>query len=882
MSEEKYLFIIDGNSLIYRAYYAIKGLSTKKGFPTNAIYGFYVMLKKLISEKKPHYIVLAFDVSRKSFRTDIYEKYKAQRPPMPDSLSIQLPYIKRLIKALRIPVLELENYEADDIIATIASKAKENGIKVVIVSGDKDLYQLVDDMIVIYNPSKEEFFDREKTKEYLGVYPENIPDFLALQGDSIDNIPGIKGVGKKTAVSLIEKYGNIDNLLNNIENVKPEKLKQKIKDGIDDLILSRKLTELKKDLPFEVELEKFLYKPPDTSELVKIFKELEFYSLLPEVDEKKSSKANYKEIKEKEELAFLLEGVKEKGLLCFDTETTSERAMEAELVGISFSFEEGSAYYLHLYENRKKSEFLSILKNFLEDENILKIGHNLKYDILVLENEGIEVKGRIYDTMVMAYLLNPNRRHHKLDDISVEYLGYKPVSYKELVGTGKKEKKIYEVEREKLVFYACEDSDVALKLYPILRKKLEEEKLLSVYENIEEPLIRVLSWMEKNGVKVDVEFLKELSIELGNELKYLESEIHRVTGYRFNINSTKQLGEILFEKLKLPVIKKTKKSKSYSTSVEVLEALKGKHPVIELLLRYRKIAKIKSTYADSLVELINPKTGRIHTSYNQTVAATGRLSSSDPNLQNIPIKDELGKSIRRAFIAEKGNYLISADYSQIELRVLAHFSEDPVLIDAYNKGKDIHSYTAEKVFGNDSELSDEEKRRRAKIINFSIIYGKTAHGLSEELSISHSEAQEFIDSYFREFLKVKEFIDRTIESAKKVGYVKTLFGRKRDIPELRSSDRNIQKQGERIAVNTVIQGTAADIIKIAMKNLYERIKREKLSSKMLLQVHDELVFETDEKEVEYLKKIVKEEMENCVKLKVPLVVDISVGKSWEK
>ncbi len=883
MSPQKSFYIVDGNSLLYRAFYAIKGLSTKTGFPTNAIYGFYTMLNKLLEEKKPDYILVAFDVSRKSFRNDIYRDYKAQRPPMPESLLVQLPYIKKILRALNIATVELENYEADDIIGTLTYTANKEGINVVVVTGDKDLYQLINDKTLVYNPSKEEFFNREKTKEFIGVYPEEIPDFLALQGDPVDNIPGVKGIGKKTAAKLIEEFGSIENLIKNLDSIKPEKIRKKIEEGKELLFIGRRLTEVKRDLELNFDLEKFRFKEPDRKLLSSIFKELEFYSLLNDINESSSGfTQDYRLIGGEAELEEIVKKIFDKKQFAFDTETTSEKPIEAEIVGISIGINEGEAYYINLYKTEGKERFLQILKPIFEDESIAKIGHNLKYDILVFKPLGIDVKGKFFDTMLMSYLLTPNRRHHKLDDLSIEYLNYKPVSYKELVGKGKNEKKIYEVSVDELVFYACEDSDIALRLKNILLKKLKEEDLYRVYTEIEEPLIKVLVEMEHTGVKVDVERLKSLSMEIGRRLKQLEEEIYRVSGFRFNINSPKQLAEILFEKLKLPVLKKTKKSKSFSTSMDVLLALRKRHPLVNLILEYRKLSKIKSTYTDSLLDLVNKKTGRIHTSYNQTVAATGRLSSSDPNLQNIPIKDELGKKIREAFVAGKENLLLSADYSQIELRVLAHFSEDPILMKAYKEGKDIHSYTAEKVFDKEGELSPEEKRRRAKIINFSIIYGKTAHGLSEELGISHEEAQKFIDSYFNEFKGVKVFIEKVMKEAQEKGFVKTLFGRRRDIPEIRSQDKNIKKQGERIAINSIIQGTAADIIKIAMIKIFKILKKEGFKTRMIMQVHDELVFEVYEKELDGVKKIVKREMENCCELKVPLLVNISTGKTWGK
>ncbi len=882
---KKKLFLIDGNSLIYRSYYAIRNLSNSKGFPTNAIFGFVSMINKIIKEHKPDYIAVAFDVSKKTFRNEIYDQYKAQRPPMPDDLRKQLPLIKEFLKAYKIPILELENYEADDVIGTFSNLAKQKGLDVIIITGDKDFYQLVDDSIFIYNPSKEELFDREKVKEYIGVYPEQIVDLLSLQGDNVDNIPGIPGVGPKTAVSLLNEYGSIDELLKNIDNLKKKSLKEKIKNNLDKLEISRKLTPIVTNLPLSLKLEDFKFEKPDENMLLKLYKELEFKSLIKDIENSgKKLNQNYVLIKEKEEIINLVDKLKKEKNFVFDTETDNTNPVKARLVGISFAYKEGEAFYIPILNQIEKinytlDDIINILKDVFEDEDIEKTGHNLKYDIIVLRKYGIDVKGVRWDTMILSYLIEPNRRSHKIDDLSLDYLNYKMVSYKEIAGSGKSERPLTFVPLKELSFYSCEDADISLRLKNILVKKVEEENLIELYKKIELPLIKVLVHLEENGIKVDPIKLKQLSNYLSEEIEKLKSEIFSMAGERFNINSTQQLGRILFEKLKLPVIKKTKKSRAYSTSFEVLEELRKVHPIIENILTYRTLSKLKSGYVDSLPNLIYTKTGRIHTSYNQTVAATGRLSSSDPNLQNIPIKSNIGKKIREAFIPEKGHLFLSADYSQVELRVLAHLSQDPVLIEAFNNGEDIHSHTANEVFG-DLNIPFEEKRRRAKIINFSIIYGKTAFSLAKELGIERSTAQKFIDMYFERYKRVKEFIKESIEEAEKFGFVQTIFGRKRPIPEIHSSNTNIRNHGERMAINTKVQGSAADIMKKAMIDVFNIIKANKFQTKIILQVHDELVFEVPESEKERIEMLIKDSMENCVKLIVPLVVDIKWGKNW--
>ncbi len=879
------VFIVDGNSVLYRSYYALPALSTSRGFPTNAIYGFHNIIRKLIKEEKPRYLAVAFDVKGPTVRHKKYEAYKAQRKPMPDDLSVQIPKVKQLLEALNIPYFEMQEYEADDVMATIAEKLRKQGIETVIVSGDKDLLQVLKPGILIYHPGKEIYIDHKSCEEVFGVKPEQVPDVLALQGDPVDNIPGVKGIGEKTAKSLIKQYGNLDNLLAHLHELKP-KIRQAIERDMENLKLSRELTKIKSDLPIEVDIEKFRIKEPNLDKLIPLLRELEFHSLLKEyMPEEKEVEAEYRIVKDIKELEEVVERVKKQGFFSFDTETDHPNPNHANLVGISIATSAGRAYYIplgHRYmgaENLSKDEVFKRLGPLLGDRGIKKWGHNLKYDIIVLKWQGLKVDGIDRDSMLLSYLLNPGRRQHNLDDIALEQLGYKKTPYSEIASKGRKSLTLDMVDMEKVGRYSCEDADIALRLCELLYPRIVDEGLEKLYREIELPLIEVLADMEMAGVKVDAEKLHRFSQELAESLHKIEERIFKIIGFRFNLNSPKQLAEVLYEKLNLPVIKKTKKTKGYSTDTEVLQELANYHEVPALVLEYRQLAKLKSTYVDALPQLINPRTGRIHTSYNQTVTATGRLSSSDPNLQNIPVRGDLGKRIREAFIAEDGYLLVSADYSQIELRVLAHLSKDPNLIEAFRRGEDIHTKTANEVFGS-LDIPPDEKRRKAKIINFSIIYGTSAYSLSKELGVSTHEAKEFIERYFQKYPKVREFLDKTIEEARSRGYVTTLFGRKRYIPELLNPNKNIQAAGERIAVNTPIQGTAADLMKKAMIEVWREIQKQGFDAKMIIQVHDELVFEVKEEQADQLMKMVKERMEGVMKLEVPLVVDIACGKNW--
>ena len=880
------LVLVDGHSLIYRAYYAIRRLSNREGFPTNALYGFITMLSKVLREMSPQGITVAFDVGRKTFRSEIYPLYKANRPPTPPDLHVQMAPIKEYLSLSGLPVLELENYEADDVLATLATRGKGLGWRVVVVTGDKDLLQLVEPGVDVYNPGKEILFNREKVKEVFGVFPEQIPDLLALEGDSSDNIPGVAGVGEKTAVALLQKFATLDDLLSGLERIERPALRKKIEESLENLRISRMLTPVVRDLPLPEET--LIAGEPDLRGLREFYHKYGFNSLLEELSpgsEGGQKKGAYKSVTSPQELGALVERARRTGRVALDTETDSPDPIRANLVGLSLAFQPGEAFYIPIAHKTGEPQIdrgraVKILAPLMADPSVEKVGHNLKYDLLVLERASLPLRGIRWDTMVLSYLLHPNRRSHNLDSLAFDLLDYRKIPYEALAGKGKEQITLDRVPIPRVTEYCCEDSDISLRLAEKLIPLGEKEELLDLYDRWERPLIPVLATLERNGIRVDPQRLATLSESLQGQISALKEDIRIVAGTEFNLNSPQQLGEILFGKLGLPVLKKTKKAKASSTAGEVLEELVGLHPVVEKILLYRQLEKLQSTYVKTLPLLINPETGRVHTSYNQTVAATGRLSSSDPNLQNIPVRSAVGRKIREAFVPDPGYTFLSADYSQVELRVLAHLSGDASLIEAFLQGKDIHLHTAERLFAG-TLLSAEEKRRRAKVVNFSVLYGKTAHTLSRELGISHAEAQRFIDGYFDRYPGVREFVKETLAGAEERGYVKTLFGRKREIPELKSRERNVRLQGERMAVNTRVQGTAADLMKRAMIDLDEVLRREEPGVRMVLQVHDELVFEVPSAvDRTRLEGIVRAGMENAGPLSVPLTVDLHWGNNW--
>jgi DNA polymerase-1 len=881
----KKLYLIDGSSYIFRAFFAIRGLSTAKGLPTNAIFGFTSMLLKILRDHKPDGVAVVFDTKAPTFRNKLYADYKANRPEMPDDLAVQIPYIKKIVEAFRIPSLEREGYEADDLIGTIAKEAEKDGLEVVIVSGDKDLLQLVSNKITVLDTMKDAQKDLREVKERFGVNPERLPDIMGLAGDSIDNIPGVPGIGEKTAIDLIKRFENLDVLLQRLDDAK--ELKTKIKENLqaykDQALLSRDLATIDTHVPLEIRWADFLLSLPDEETLRPLFKELEFHKFLQELFAQKTvSYENYHLITEEEELTQLIAGLQEADSFSVDLETTSRDPISANVVGLSFSYKPHEAYYIpvgHDYPGvlpqLPASQVLERLKPLLEDATKGKYGQNIKYDYLVLRRHGVRVSGIACDTMIASYLLNPTKRSHSLEAIAQEYLEHQMITYKEVTEKGQGFQK---VDLQQAMQYSGEDADVTFLLTNILMKKLEEEGLKELFLQIELPLVEVLAEMEFWGVKIDPDLLHDLSKELEVRLWDLERRVFDLVGEEFNINSTQQLGKILFEKLKLPVIKKTKTG--YSTDVGVLQELAKDNELPRVVLEYRSLTKLKSTYVDALPKLINPATGRVHTSYNQTVTATGRLSSSDPNLQNIPIRTEDGRRIRAAFVPEAGWGMISADYSQIELRILAHLSGDTTLIEAFQKGEDIHARTASEIFSLAPGQITPQMRREAKVINFGIIYGMSPYGLANELGVEPNVAAEYINEYFRRYQGVKTYLDGILQEAKKRGYVTTLYNRRRYLPEIKSSNRAARQFAERTAINTPIQGTAADLIKMAMNRIYRRIGDANLKAKLIMQVHDELVLEAPADEAEKVEHMVKEEMEGVIDMIVPLKVSVARGRNW--
>jgi DNA polymerase-1 len=881
------LFIIDGNSYIYRAFYAIRNLSTSSGLPSNAVFGFANMLMKVIKEKAPDRLAIAFDPKGPTRRHKEFKDYKAHRPPMPRDLVPQIPYIHSLVQAFRIPVFIQEGQEADDVIATLASRASGAGMEVVIVTGDKDLLQLVGPGISVYDSLKDRTYGPPEVEERFGVPPERVVEILGLMGDASDNIPGVPGIGEKTAQALIKEFGTIENVLAHAHQITRPKLRQSLLEHADLARLSRDLAVLQRDLPLAVDFDQLIPKEPDAPALLSLLRELEFTSLLKYVSPLPDREATYRTVLTSDDLEELLKTIQRAPELSLDTETTSPDPMRADLVGISFSTEPYAAYYLplaHTYAGAPaqlpRDAALERIRTVLEDPSIRKVGQNLKYDVLVLKHIGIEVRGISFDTMIASYLLNPSKTSHGLAASALEYLNYKTITYGEVTGAGKKQIGFNEVDIATATQYSGEDADIALRLKRVLEPKLREQGLDSLFADVEMKLLGVLAEMEFIGVKIDAGLLQDMSRNLERETAKIVTSIYELAGTEFNINSPKQLADILFVRLRLTPVKKTKTG--FSTDVDVLEELSSAHPLPAEILKYRTLAKLKSTYVDALPAMINPRTGRLHTSLNQTVTATGRLSSSDPNLQNIPIRTEIGREIRKAFIAEQGSSLLSADYSQIELRVLAHLSGDENLIRTFVEDLDIHTRTASEIFGLPPEEISPEMRRKAKAVNFGIIYGISAFGLAQDIGVSNAEAKRYIEQYFARYPKVRAFITATIEQARTMGYVTTLLGRKRYIPELAASAAPVRNFGERMAVNTPIQGTAADLIKLAMIHIHQRIAELDLGSRMILQVHDELIFEVPDGEIPVMKRLVKESMEGVLQLSVPIRVDIGVGKNWDE
>ena len=886
------LYLIDGSSYIFRAYYGIRAdLSTSGGFPTNAVYGFANMLLKFLREYEPRYLGIVFDSEGEVFRNEIYPEYKANRDEAPESLKLQFPKIFELVKAFSIPMLAMEGYEADDIMGTIARAQKES--KVVLITGDKDFCQLVSENVTLVDTMRERVTGEREVRRKYGVEPGQMVDFFALVGDKVDNVPGVAGVGEKTASALISKYGNLEGVYGNLDELRPS-VARRLREHKNDAYLSRELVTIKTDVDIETKIEDFKYGGYAAEDLREILSELEFEKLLDEIgaspppsDGEAVGYDSYETVFKEESLGRITSMIKEAGELSIDLETDSKLPMNARIVGFSLCLGPGRAFYVPvghtgIIEAEKQMDIdtaLSILKPVLESEDVKKIGQNIKYEMLVLRNHGVRLRGIYFDTMLAAHLLDASRTSYKLDELSRTELGHKMISYGDVTGKGKSKKSFAEVDIETATKYSCEDSDVTLILSRKFLEILKREELWDLYRENVLGLLQVLCDMEFTGVSVDTAILGEMSEEFEKDLGSIEAAIYEKTEGKFNINSTKQLSKVLFEKLRLPARKKTAKG-AFSTDSEVLRDLSTIHEVPRLILRHRFLSKLKSTYIDQLPRLINPVTGRIHTSFNPAGTSTGRLSSSDPNLQNIPIKTEDGKKIRKSFVARNDRVILSADYSQIELRLLAHFSGDPTLLEALRNDKDVHVATACEIFNAGEDQVTSEMRNLAKTINFGIIYGISAFGLSKQLGTTVSVSRNYINRYFDRYSEVKTYMRSSVEQARSRGYAETLVGRRRPIPELVSGNRVERSRGEREAINTPIQGSAADIINLAMIRIFRRLEEGGFSSKMILQVHDELLFEVHETELEELRTHIKNDMENAWELRVPLRVEMRAAENW--
>lgn len=920
------LFLLDAYALIYRAYYALikSPRINSKGFNTSAILGFVNTLEDVLKKESPTHIGVAFDPSGPTFRHEAYKEYKAQREETPEAIRLSVPIIKDIIRAYKIPILEVPGYEADDVIGTLATEAGKRGITTYMMTPDKDYGQLVSENVFMYRPKygdKEfDIMGIEEVKAKFNIESTSqVIDMLGLMGDSSDNIPGCPGVGEKTAQKLISEFGSIENLLEHTDQLKGA-IKTKVESNVEKIKFSKFLATIKTDVPIELDMDSLKRETPDEEKLRSIFEELEFRTLLERVfksdkkpaakptpekqalqgdlfrffaddntEEQKNSSLkrledtdyDYQLIDTEDKINDFLRIILTKEIISLDTETTGTDAMSAELVGMSFSYKENQAFYVPVPQNREGAQkIVDKFKPVFENEKSIKVGQNIKYDMIVLANYGVSIKGQMFDTMIAHYVLQPEL-HHGMDYLAEVYLKYDTIKIEELIGAkGKNQRNMRDLSPTDIYKYACEDADVTLKLKNILEKELETNGVKELFEEIEMPLVPVLAYIERNGVRINTEALKETSRHFTIRMREIEEEIYKLAGMEFNVSSPKQVGEVLFDRLK--IVEKAKKTKTgqYVTSEEVLESLKGKHQIVEKILDYRGLKKLLSTYVDALPELINPKTGRIHTSFNQTVTATGRLSSSNPNLQNIPVRDDDGKEIRKAFIPDDGCEFFSADYSQIELRIMAHLSEDDNMIEAFREEQDIHAATAAKIYKINIDEVTREQRSKAKTANFGIIYGISVFGLAERLNVDRKEAKELIDGYFENYPKVKAYMDESIRSARDKGYIETIFKRKRYLPDINSRNAVVRGYAERNAINAPIQGSAADIIKVAMIRIYKRFMDEGIKSKMILQVHDELNFSVLREEKEKVQQIVIFEMEAAYKMKVPLLADCGWGQNW--
>ena len=913
IQKKDHFYLIDGSGYIFRAYYALPPLSRKSdGLPTGAVNGFCSMLFKLLEDsksnqnlQKPSHFAVIFDSARKTFRNEIYSDYKANRAEAPDDLAPQFEYIRKSVLAFNLPSVELSNYEADDLIATYAEKILKKGAKVTIVSSDKDLMQLYKKNVRIYDPMKNKFISEDDILKKFGVNSSKVIDVQALAGDSSDNVPGVPGIGVKTAAELINKYGNLEKLLQSAHEIKQNKRRETLIENKEKALISKKLVTLKNDAPVNKNLEEFKLKDIDKDKLYNFLREMEFNRLLSSAissygepnlsnirKEEKSQNQNpiekkdYFLISKLEQIDEWIKEAEETGEVAVDTETTSLDPHQADLVGISLSPKIGKACYIPVGHKSKKcldkKLVLKKLKPLLEDPSIKKIGQNIKFDFILLFKHGVNLNS-MEDTMLMSYVLDAGKNRHNMDTLSEIHLNHKTISFKDLVGTGKKEINFSEVDVEKAKDYAAEDADITFRLYKKFLKSLKEEKMINIYEVFEKPMLKILAFMEIEGIKIDSKFLKVLSLKFEKKIEKIQNEVFKISNKEFNIASPKQLGEILYNDLKIADLKKTKKG-GFATSASVLEdlAFKG-HKFPKLILDWRQVSKLKNTYSDSLPEHINPKTKRVHTSFLLAATTTGRLASSDPNLQNIPIKSEDGKDIRKSFIAEKDHILISADYNQIEMRILADLADVKELKKAFKKNEDIHSLTASQIFNTDIKKVNQDQRRKAKAINFGIIYGISQYGLAKQINVSNYEAEEFLNSYFAKFPEIKVYMDQTIKFCRKSGYVNNIFGRKSHFININDKNFNVRNFQERAAINAPIQGSAAEIMRLAMIRLYKKLSNQK--TKMLLQIHDELIFETHKDEAKKISKIIIEEMSSVAKsdqhsFSIPLTVDLNTGKNW--
>ena len=916
LKKTDHFYLIDGSGYIFRAYYALPPLSRKSdGLPTGAVSGFCSMLFKLLEDSraddsihKPTHFAVIFDSARKNFRNDIYSEYKANRAEAPDDLAPQFKYIRKSVEAFNLPSIELLNYEADDLIATYAKQITNAGAKVTIISSDKDLMQLVSDKIRLFDPMKSKVIGEKEVLEKFGVKPNQVIDVQSLAGDPSDNVPGVPGIGVKTAAELINKYKNLDTLLQKATEIPQNKRRETLLENKDKALLSRQLVTLKNDVPVKDDPKSFVFKDVNKENLFNFLREMEFNRLLSqaisfygeensgtsnkEINKNKISKINtklYKSILNEKDLDKLVKALNEKSSIAVDTETSSLNPLEADLVGISFSYAPNKAFYIPIAHKNikglKKEIILKKIKHILEDPSIKKVGQNMKYDFIILKNNGIEV-APVEDTMLLSYTLDAGNNRHNMDTLSEIHLGHKTISFKEVVGTGKKKLNFSDIGLEEATKYAAEDADVTLRLYDLLLDRVNNEKLNKIYDVFEKPMIKLLSKLEINGIKVDDKYLKTLSKKFEEKLKKIEKEIYKISKKKFNIGSPKQLGEIIYNDLKIAKLKKTKKG-SLATNAKILEdlALTG-HKFPNLILDWRQISKLKSTYTDALQDHINIKTKRVHTSFLLAATNTGRLASSNPNLQNIPIKTSDGKEIRKAFIAEKNNTLISADYNQIEMRILADIADVKELKKAFKNNQDIHSLTASQVFGVPINKVNDDFRRKAKAINFGIIYGITQYGLAKQIAVTNQEALDFINSYFKKFPEIKEYMNSTIKTCRKQGYVTNIFGRRIHLRGINDKNFSVRSFQERAAINAPIQGSAADIIRLAMIKIDKIFTDDKkIKAKMLLQIHDELIFECSKKDEMQIKKIIKDAMVSVSSsvhhmFSIPLEVSINSGKNW--